>query len=112
MTKLYRIALLLCLFISPVAFAQNMTVLGHLNYTQDLNDIWGHEDTTGVEYALVGVRNGFSIVSLANPSNPTEIQFIPGPSSTFGNRNMYPNTHSIFEMKHSSSQIWISINFI
>lgn len=59
----------------------NFTPVGTLPYTQELNDVWGYVDQTGVEYALVGTQTGTSIVSLATPSNPTEILFIPGFSS-------------------------------
>ena len=61
----------------------NLTQISNLSYSQDLNDIWGYVDTSGVEYALVGTRTGTSIVSLANVSNPVEILFIPGANSTW-----------------------------
>lgn len=61
----------------------NFTLIGQLPYVQDLNDIWGYVDATGVEYALVGTRTGTSIVSLANPANPQEVLFIPGSVSTW-----------------------------
>jgi choice-of-anchor B domain-containing protein len=73
------------LFFSSSSQAQiadlNVTSVSNLPYTQELNDIWGYVDGTGVEYALVGTRTGTSIVSLANPSTPTEILFIPGVTS-------------------------------
>lgn len=59
----------------------NLTHISNLPYTQDLNDIWGYEDETGVEYALVGTRTGTSVVSLADPANPNEVLFIPGATS-------------------------------
>ena len=34
------------------------------------NEVWGYVDSTGVEYALVGRGNGFSVISLANPESP------------------------------------------
>ncbi len=34
------------------------------------NEVWGHVDTNGTEYALVCRRNGFSVISLADPANP------------------------------------------
>jgi choice-of-anchor B domain-containing protein len=60
----------------------NLSQIGKLPYTSDLNDIWGAE-VNGTEYALVGVRDGFSVVSLATPSNPTEVFFESGASSTW-----------------------------
>ncbi len=61
----------------------NMTLLGQLPYTQDLNDIWGYVDSVGNEYAIVGTRTGTSIVDVSNPATPIEKAFIPGPSSTW-----------------------------
>ncbi len=69
----------------------NLNLTGSKTYTQDLNDIWGWKSASGTEYALVGTRTGTSLVSLANPANPTEVQFIAGATSvwrdlkTFGN---------------------------
>jgi len=34
------------------------------------NEVWGHVDSNGTEYALVGRGNGFSVISLAVPTNP------------------------------------------
>jgi choice-of-anchor B domain-containing protein len=45
------------------------------------NDIWGYVDQQGNEYALLFTQHGTSIVSLANPSSPVEVKFIPGPPS-------------------------------
>ena len=35
------------------------------------NEVWGHVDSNGTEYALVGRSNGFSVISLADPANPS-----------------------------------------
>lgn len=76
---------LLCWFlmISYQGFAQqNLGLLGHLPYDDRASDIWGYvSPTTGIEYALVGLNNGFSIVDISTPSNPTEVHRIPGPQS-------------------------------
>ena len=69
----------------------NLNLLGSRAYTQDLNDIWGWQSASGTEYALVGTVTGTSLVSLANPAQPTQVQFIQGSQSiwrdlkTFGN---------------------------
>ena len=74
------------------AFAQlNVSFIGNLPYNESLNDIWGYEAPDGTEYALVGVRNGFSIVSLADPANPTEVAFIPGDNSTWRDIKVWEN---------------------
>jgi len=59
----------------------NVSLVGSLEYNEDLNDIWGYRAPDSTEYALVGVTDGFSIVSLADPANPTEVAFIPGDES-------------------------------
>lgn len=62
----------------------NMTLLSQVNYNQSLSDVWGwYNPDSGVEYGIVGLRNGVSIVSLEDPSNAQEVAFIPGPSSTW-----------------------------
>ena len=60
-----------------------MTLLSHFNQYPGAgyNDIWGYVDGIGNEYALLGVRTGTSIVNLADPQNPVEVAFIPGPQS-------------------------------
>lgn len=72
------------------AFAQdslNMSIVGTLDYQSlhgtGLSDVWGYEDETGIEYAIVGANDGTSIVSLANPANPVEVFWEPGSNSTW-----------------------------
>ena len=54
-----------------------------MNYQADLNDIWGYVAEDGTEYALVGTREGVSVVSLANPAAPIEVSFIDGARSVW-----------------------------
>lgn len=61
----------------------NVQQLGTLPYNTNLNDVWGYADTAGNEYALVGVRNGFSVVDVTVPTSPVEEFFIPGANSTW-----------------------------
>ena len=50
-----------------------MNLLGSLNYSNtNCSDIWGWEDGLGNEYALVGLKNGFSCVNVTNPISPIE----------------------------------------
>ena len=89
--------LLYGLFAGPLLWAQsppanfNVTPVGQLSYTQNLNDVWGYVDGTGVEYALVGTRSGTSIVSLADPANPVEVLFIPGGQSVWRDLKTWGN---------------------
>lgn len=83
MMKILRLAVLV-LWLSPLcAQIQNVKLLGHLSYPFKLNDIWGYTAPDGTEYALVGTTQGVSIVSLADPNNPIEVQFIAGEPSTW-----------------------------
>lgn len=85
-TKLLFVPLFVLFFVLSIQ-AQlqdfNLTPIGNLSYTQELNDIWGYVDGAGVEYALVGTRTGTSIVNLADPINPVEVLFIPGSTSVW-----------------------------
>jgi len=67
----------------PCYSQKNLTFLDTLTYSQELSDIWGYVDTTGKEYALVGGRNGVSIVDVSTPSNAKEVKYYPGPSTTW-----------------------------
>ena len=72
--------LLILIFVSSISFSQtsmNMNLLGTYNYPNtEGSDIWGWTDTTGNEYALVTLQNGFSVVDVTNPSTPNEKFFI------------------------------------
>ncbi|GAB4408280.1 MAG: hypothetical protein OHK0039_11250 [Bacteroidia bacterium] len=59
----------------------NMIFLSNIPYPQGTNDVWGYVDDDGTEYAIVGTWTGVAIVSLADPANPVEVAFIPGPVS-------------------------------
>ena len=64
--------------------SMNMSLLGTYDYpTTEGNDIWGWVDANGDEYALVGLRNGFSVVNVSNPSSPLEEFFISDLNSTW-----------------------------
>ncbi len=77
------LSLSLC-WLSLTAFGQlNMTLLSHVQYNANGNDIWGWVAPDSTEYAIMGLVNGVSIVSLADPSNATEVAFIPGQNSTW-----------------------------
>ncbi|GAB4495161.1 MAG: hypothetical protein OHK0019_23480 [Saprospiraceae bacterium] len=70
-------------FFATALFAQNINVTHRSTLTysgQKLANIWGYA-AGGNEYALVGARNGLSIVNVTDPDNPDEIIQIAGPSS-------------------------------
>jgi hypothetical protein len=89
-----KISLLFFLLMGLSSFGQTnygMTSVARLPYTQELSSLWGWRSPGGTEYALVGTTTGTSLVSLANPANPVQVQFIPGSNTmwreikTFGN---------------------------
>ena len=57
----------------------NIEKIGQLQYERGLNDIWGYTDPNGVEYALVGLDSGVSVVDISTPSAPIEKIRIDGP---------------------------------
>ncbi|MCB0640881.1 MAG: choice-of-anchor B family protein [Phaeodactylibacter sp.] len=81
------------LLTSMLGFAQlNMTLISNLTYDVDGNDIWGWVDPDdGTEYAIMGIRNGTSVVSLADPANPEEVYFVSGANSTWRDIKVWGN---------------------
>ncbi len=71
------------------AQAFNTTLRSHVTFDVNLNDIWGYVAPDGTEYALVGKRNGVSIVSLADPDNAVEVASIPGQNSIWRDLKTY-----------------------
>lgn len=61
----------------------NMDLIAHIPYDEDLNDVWGWTSPDGIEYGIVGLRGGVSIVSLADPDDVAEVAYIPGPPSSW-----------------------------
>jgi len=56
------------------------------------NDIWGYTDSKGREYALLGVRNGTSVIDVTDTNKSlTEIAFIPSKNSTWKDIKTYKN---------------------
>jgi choice-of-anchor B domain-containing protein len=56
------------------------------------NDIWGYTagaDGQEQEYALLGVRNGTSVLDLTDLQNIREVDLIPGPNSTWKDIKTY-----------------------
>ncbi len=80
MKKAITLLLFAC-FSFPLFSQLNMSYVGDLDYDVDASDIWGYVAPDSTEYALVGVLNGVSIVSLADPANPTEVAFVNGANS-------------------------------
>ncbi len=84
------------IFIETLAVAQvssNVTFLGNFdNYSNvGYNDCWGYTAPDGREYALLGVRNGTSIIDITNTDTLVEISFIPSATSIWKDIKTYQN---------------------
>ena len=97
MKKFFLILTLFLPFFSISQSNYNLNLVGEfdwngLSYDSEGSDIWGWRNTsTGVEYALVGLNTGFSVVELSNPQNPTEVFFIPGANTTWRDIKTWEN---------------------
>ena len=82
---MYQFIALMCLLfiihLNPVYAQQNIELIGLLEYNDGLNDVWGYTDENGIEYAIVGLFNATSVVSLEDPANPVELFRIDGLST-------------------------------
>jgi choice-of-anchor B domain-containing protein len=69
----------------------NVQLLAHVNDypSEGYNDCWGYVAPDGREYALLGVRNGTSILDITDTNNVTEVVFIPSASSTWKDIKTY-----------------------
>jgi choice-of-anchor B domain-containing protein len=84
--------LILSFFVATNLYGQLNTALrSRVVYQQEINDVWGWTDSTGIEYALVGTTTGVSIVSLENPENPQHVAFVPGDYSVWRDLKTYGN---------------------
>ena len=91
MIRLLLISLLLPFSIFSQS-SYNLSLLGtYDNYNTEGNDIWGWVAPDGSEYALVGLNDGFSVVNVTNPSNPTEEFFINDLNSTWRDVKTFGN---------------------
>jgi choice-of-anchor B domain-containing protein len=69
----------------------NVQLLAHVNDypSEGYSDCWGYVAPDGREYALLGVRNGTSILDITDTNNVTEVVFIPSASSTWKDIKTY-----------------------
>lgn len=89
--------LLILMFYSLTAFSQNpdfnLELVGNLDYDVTCNEVWGYVDpTTGIEYALMGTNDFTAIISLEDPTNPTEIYRVDGGYSDWKDLKTYGST--------------------
>lgn len=82
------------IFTSLGAYSQlNMIELGALDipaiHSTGLNDVWGYVDEAGNEYALVGAKDGVSIVDVTDPTSPVEVFWTAGLNSIWRDLKTY-----------------------
>ena len=74
---------LLTFFLTNIFAQKNLELVSRVEYNSIANDVWHYTSPGGTDYVLMGLRSGVSVVSLADPANPVEIQFIPGEESVW-----------------------------
>lgn len=69
----------------------NLELQANVNeYPNDLySAIWGHVDSKGREYAVIGTRIGTAIYLLTDPKKPKKVAFIPGSRSIWREMKSY-----------------------
>ncbi|NNE07670.1 MAG: choice-of-anchor B family protein [Gemmatimonadetes bacterium] len=75
---------LAAMLVTGTAAAQslNMSLLAQKDdYTGSYSDIWGYTSPGGVEYAVIGHRDGTIFYNLSDPFAPVEVGYISGPTS-------------------------------
>jgi choice-of-anchor B domain-containing protein len=82
MKRILNLCVLGLLALSTQAQNNNIVQRSRVPYPGTSN-IWGHVDTTGKEYALVGANNQLSIVDVTNPDVPVKRFSVPGPNSAW-----------------------------
>ena len=89
--------LLFCIMVISLAMqAQsnlNLELLANANDypSHQYNDVWGYVDASGTEYAVIGTRAATVIYSLADPTSPEEVAFIPGTFSVWRDYKSFGN---------------------
>ncbi|WP_299073249.1 choice-of-anchor B family protein [uncultured Paraglaciecola sp.] len=75
---------------------ENMSLLAHVpladfpNSPSAANDIWGHVDLNSKkEYAIIGLKNGVSVVDVTSPTSPAVVGSVQGLSSTWRDIKVY-----------------------
>ena len=91
--------------------SKNINLLSNLTFPGnrgDLNDIWGVKKGVN-EYALVGFETGVAIVDVTTPTNPVEVFFAPGASSTWRDLKTW-NNHVYITNENTGGMMIIDIN--
>ncbi len=103
----------LLLLVAGITHGQlNISQVGYLDlntlHNQNLNDVWGYQDETGIEYVIAGGTKGTSIVSLADPANPDEVFFEPGMESIWRDVKVF-NDHAYITTEAANGLLIIDL---
>lgn len=107
----FIIVTLLLLFALPSFSQKNIQLRSTLNYGRQLSNVWGHVDSSGNEYALVGVDDGLSIVDVTNPDSISEVFFAPGPTSNWREIKTW-NNHAYATNESGDGLLIVDLNFL
>ncbi len=69
----------------------NMELLAHIDWQEQGSGCWGHTDSKGIEYAVIGTRKAIRVLSLEDPRNPVSRLEIPGATNTWREARSYGN---------------------
>lgn len=88
----------------------NISLISQFSYggTLQYNDIWGYVDEGGTEYAILGTQQGTSVISLADPANPVEVEYITGVQSVW--RDMKSYGHYVYSIADQGADGLLVIN--
>ena len=92
MRTFYKLILVAGYCLSTITYAsEQLTPVAHWNEraSSKYNDVWGYTDEDGNEYALLGVRDGTSVIRLYDQQDPVEVGFIPSARSTWKDIKTY-----------------------
>ena len=86
----------------------NIELVGQLSYNQRVADVWGYTHADGTEYAMVGLLNGVSFVSLADPENPTEVVYLEGDESRWRDLRTFGDyAYVVADQPDSENGLWV-----
>lgn len=96
MNKFHSYISYLSIFFSLLTFhhlsaQENIELLGQMSFDVELNDVWGYVDDEGREYALVAMKEGFSIVDVTDPTELELLYSIDGGFSTWRDVKTWQN---------------------
>lgn len=91
----------------PPAPPTNLRLLAHVNdyKSTGYNDVWGYTAPDGREYALLGVKDGTSIIDITDTESSTEVAFIRSAHSDWKDLKTYQ--HYAYAVNESAGGIQI-----